>query len=167
MNVYSPPHTSVTSASSNSSGNSTDVIFSPSSSPIMCVNISVIQDGAVVILDSGNDEGVVLLSPNATAFISDNDCKSNIFLILKVIATNIFDIPLEHSDGTSSTIFAVYVSMCLLKVRPRFVDSVGFMPMSCSLGAVPIGYTCSMDINKASYGNLRLKTSSFAKHMGK
>jgi len=82
MNVYSilsPSHTSVMSASSKSSGNSTDVIFSPSSSPIMCVNISVLQDGAVVILDSGSDEGVVLLSPNATAFISDNDCKSKTF----------------------------------------------------------------------------------------
>ena len=49
----------------------------------------MLQDGAVVMLDSGSDEGVVLLSPNATAFISDNDCKSNIFLILKAIATNI------------------------------------------------------------------------------
>ena len=42
----------------------------------MCVNISVTQDGTVVTLDRGSDEGVVLIDPNATVVIPDDDCKS-------------------------------------------------------------------------------------------
>ena len=75
-----------TSAPSDYSDTSTDVIFSPGSSSVMCVNISVAQDGVVedteyfgVMLDRGFDEGIVLISPNATVFILDNDGKSNTF----------------------------------------------------------------------------------------
>jgi len=52
----------------------------------MCVNISVAQDGVVedteffsVMLDSDSDQGVVLIDPNATVFILDDDCKSILF----------------------------------------------------------------------------------------
>ena len=52
----------------------------------MCVNISVAQDGVVedteffgVTLDRGSDEGVVLIDPNATVSILDDDCKSHPF----------------------------------------------------------------------------------------
>ena len=52
----------------------------------MCVNISVAQDAVVedteffcVMLDSGSDQGVVLIDPHATVFILDNDCKLNPF----------------------------------------------------------------------------------------
>ena len=41
----------------------------------MCVNISVTQDGTIVTLDRSSDEGVVLIDPNATVSIFENDCK--------------------------------------------------------------------------------------------
>jgi len=75
-----------TSAPSDYSNTSTDTIFSLTSSLVMCVNISVAQDGVVedteyfgVMLDRGFDEGIVLIDPNATVFILDNDGKSNTF----------------------------------------------------------------------------------------
>ena len=55
------------------------IVFYPSSSPVMCVNISVTQDGTVVTLDRGSEEGVVLIDPNATVVIPDDDCKSTPF----------------------------------------------------------------------------------------
>ena len=52
----------------------------------MCVNISVAQDRVVedteffgVMLDRGSDEGVVLIDPNATVSILDDDCESHPF----------------------------------------------------------------------------------------
>ena len=73
--LYSSISLSHTSVPSDSSGRS--IIFYPGSSTVMCVNISVTQDGAVVTLDSGNDEGVLLMNPNATISLFVNDCKSN------------------------------------------------------------------------------------------
>ena len=77
----SPSHTS---ASSDFGINSTDIVFYPGSSTIMCVNISVAQDGAVVTLDSGSDEGVVLMNNNATISLFVNDCKSNTLILMQM-----------------------------------------------------------------------------------
>lgn len=70
MNLHSILSSSHTSASSDFSGNSTDIIFYPESSTIMCVNISVTQNGAVVMLNRGSDEGVVLIDTSATVVVS-------------------------------------------------------------------------------------------------
>ena len=79
--ILSPSHTS---ASSDFGTNSTDVVFYPGSRTIMCVNISVAQDGAVVTLDSGSDEGVVLMNNNATISPFVNDCKSNTIILMQM-----------------------------------------------------------------------------------
>ena len=78
-----------TSAPSDYGSTSTDLTFSPGSSSVMCVNISVAQDRVVedtesfgVRLDRGSDEGVVLIEPNATVSILDND-GTFVFLMLK------------------------------------------------------------------------------------
>ena len=76
-NLYSVPSLSHSSVPSDSSGRS--IVFYPSSSPVMCVNISVTQDATVVTLDRGSDEGVELIDPNATVSIVENDCKSTFY----------------------------------------------------------------------------------------